>query len=83
MFKLELEPWIKADMENEMQKTPILTWGDGKGGVVHLVEDDYQYDSYELIWGVETDNITTIFTPLNHWPKEILRDIVERFPLDE
>jgi len=81
MFKLELEPWIKADMESGGQMAPILTWRDEYETTIHLVKDDNEYC---LAIGYAADpNAKMHFKLIAHWPKEILRDIVERFPLDE
>jgi hypothetical protein len=85
MFKLESEPWIKADMENGSQMTPILTWGTGQGDFIHLVKDDHEY---QLVWGIERSTSPEephayLFEALTHWPKEVLKDIVERYPLED
>lgn len=80
MFKLEQEPWIKADMETR-QKMPILTWRDEHGSVIHLVEDDNEYC---LVIGHEPPPEAKIyFKYLSHWPKEILRDVAGSFPPDK
>lgn len=81
MFKLESEPWIKADMERGQEK-PILTWRNEYNTVLHLISDDHQY--MLIIGFVPSSSEPKInFKPMTHWPKDVLKDIAEHYPLED
>lgn len=90
MFKLEQEPWIKADLEGGGQVEPLFTWRDGAGLVVHLSQTTPGSDHYSFFLGSENINSertapepAVVHKPMTSIPVEILIDAATRYPGDD
>ncbi len=81
MFKLESEPWIKADLIVGGQELPLMTWRDGSGFVIHLCENKKEGVGegrhYSFFLGNETEDhpLHRIITSI---PADVLSDVADR-----